>query len=166
MNLFKNISVVCFIIILFTCILFGNSLPNEKPKDFNFIFNYGVGAKNQLNTITGIYTKDMINSTSITTNLILSDEEMNVIYLDMMNINILNYPKNYKPLINGFVTPYETYFIKIIYNGKEKNIYWEDETCSKTKRAEQLRKLFFIIFEIIRNNDEYKKLPEARGGYM
>ena len=31
-----------------------------KPKDFNFVFNYGVNSKNGLNTIKGEYTKDMV----------------------------------------------------------------------------------------------------------
>lgn len=142
-----------------------NQLSLAKPKDFNFVFNYGVGAKNQLDTIKGQYTKDMVIEPSVSTNLKLTDEEMNTIYSEMMRINILDYPENFKPKNNGFQTPFSTYHIKIIIDGKEKNISWEDENISQSKEAVQLRELFKKIQEIIVNKEEFKKLPEAKGGY-
>ncbi|WP_253200693.1 hypothetical protein [Clostridium sp. CF012] len=86
--MFKKLIFLCLFLILFS--FFGcnststkNGLPDVKPKDFNFVFNYGVNSKNGLNTIKREYTKDMVIDPSITTNLILSNEEMNSIYLDM-----------------------------------------------------------------------------------
>lgn len=83
----------------------------------------------------------------------------------MMKINILNYSEDFKPKSDILQTPFETYSIKIIFNGKEKSIYWEDENVSETKEAILLRELFRKIKEIVINKDEYKKLPEAKGGY-
>jgi hypothetical protein len=140
-------------------------LPNTKPKDFNFVFNYGVNAKNQLDTIKGQYTKDMVIDPSVTTNLILSDEEMSIIYSEMKKINILNYPENFNPKSNMHRTPFETYSIKIAIDGKEKYIYWKDENISESKKAIELRVLFKKIQEIIINKEQYKKLPVANGGY-
>lgn len=142
-----------------------SQMPDAKSKDFNFVFNYGVNAKNQLDTIKGQYTKDMVIEPSVTTNLILSHEEMNSIYLEMKKINILNYPDKFTPKRNMSSTPFETYSMKIIINGKEKNIYWEDENVSETKEAIQLRELFKKIQKIIISKEEYKKLPPAKGGY-
>jgi len=142
-----------------------NQFSTVKPKDFNFIFNYGVGAKNQLDTIKGKYTKDMIIEPSIITDLVLSDGEMNNIYLDMMKINILNYPENFNPESDVIQTPFLTYYIKIVIDDKEKNIYWKDENVSETKEAIELRMLFNKIEEIIINKEEYKKLPPTKGGY-
>lgn len=168
LNLFKKI--VLLFLIGFSLVACNstnttNQLPEVKPKDFNFVFNYGVNAKNQLNTIRGQYTKDMITEPSITTDFKLSDEEMNIIYLGMKKINIMNYPENFIPKSNHFQTPFNTYSIKIVMEGKEKNIYWKDENVSETKEAEQLREQFKKIQELIINKDEYKKLPEAQGGY-
>ena len=70
-------------------------LNQTKSKNFNFVFNFGY--RNQLNTIKGQYTKDMIIEQSITTDLILSDEEMNSIYIEMKKINILAYPEFFNP---------------------------------------------------------------------
>jgi hypothetical protein len=169
-NLFKKIMFLCLFLIVF--LLIGrnststrNQLPDAKPKNFNFVFNYGVNAKNQLDTIKEEYTKDMVIDPSVTTNFILSDEEMNIIYSEMKKINILNYPENFNPKSNMHRTPFETYSIKIVIDGKEKNIYWKDENISETKEAIQLRKLFKQIEEIIINKEEYKKLPAANGGY-
>jgi hypothetical protein len=142
-----------------------NQLPESKPKDFNFVFSYGVGSKNQLDTIKGQYTKDMITEPSVSTNLKLSDEDMNTIYSEIRKINILDYPDNFKPKNNAIQTPYYTYTFKIIANGMEKNISWADENVSESKEAVQLRKLFKKIQEIIESKEEYKKLPEGKGGY-
>lgn len=168
MKLFKEISVLCLLLILFSligCSSANNRLPNEKPKDFNFTLNYGVNAKNQLNTTNGQYTKDMVNEPSVTTNLKISDEEMKSIYLEMKRVNILHYPDNFNPKSNMLQTPFQTYSLKIIFNGKEKNIYWKDESVSEAKEAVQLRQLFTRIQEIVVNKEEYKKLPAAKGGY-
>jgi hypothetical protein len=168
LKLFRNI--ICLFLILFSvvgCTLTNNEnqLPNSKPADFNFIFNYGINAKNQLNTIEGTYTKDMVLEESITTDLKLSDEEMDIIYLAMKDINILNYPENFTPKSNTMLTPYQTYSMKIYFSGKEKSIYWKDENVSKTKEATQLRELFIKIEEFIYNKEEYKKLPQPKSGY-
>ena len=142
-----------------------NQLPVIKPNDFNFVFNYGINAKNQLDTDKGQYTKDMIMDPSITTNLILSDEEMNSIYLEMRKINIWNYSENLNSKSNQRQTPFQTYSIKIVIDGKEKTIVWEDKSVAESKDAVKLRKLFEKIEEIIIQREEYKKLPQAKGGY-
>ena len=142
-----------------------NQLPEAKPKDFNFVFNYGVNAKNQLNTIKGQYTKDMVTEPSVTTDLILSDEEMNSIYLEMRKINILAYFESFNPKSNQRQTPFQTYSIKIVIDGKEKNIDWKDENVSKSKDSIKLRALFEKIKAIIIQKEDYKKLPPAKGGY-
>jgi len=167
MKLFKKMSALLLLIIF--SILAGCSssskLPDEMPKDFNFIFSYGVNAKNQLNTLKGQFTKDMVLEPSVTTNLKLSDEEMKSIYKEMIKINILSYPDKFEPKSNMYQTPFYTYSLKIIYNSMEKNIFWEDENASKASEAVKLRKLFDNIVQLIISKDEYKKLPPAKGGY-
>lgn len=156
-----------FTLLLVSCSSLGvtNQLPVSKPKDFNFIFNYGVDAKNQLDTVKGQFTKDMIAEPSITAELKLSGEEMNAIYSKMQKINILNYPENFNPKSNVRQTPFQTYSIKIIADGEEKSIYWEDESVSEIKEAVQLRELFNEIQEVIINKEGYKTLPVPKGGY-
>lgn len=170
MKMHKKISILCFTLIFFSfagCSQAKHTekLPDEKPKDFGFVFNYGVGAKNQLDTAKGKFTKDMIVEPSVITDLKLTEEEMNNIYSQMKKINILSYPNNFKPRSNMRRMPVHSYTIKIIYGVREKNIEWEDESASDSSDAVQLRELFKKIEEIIANREEYKKLPKAKGGY-
>ena len=170
MNLFNRL--VCLCVLLIITLLSGcsslntqNKLPTSKPVNFNFVFNYGVGAKNQLDTFKGQFTKDMVMDPSITTGLKLSDEDMDTIYSELRKINILGYPENFKP--KGFTesTPYITYNFSITANGIEKKITWFDKNDSITEEAVQLRELFYKIKGIIESTDEYKKLPDAKPGY-
>ncbi|MGH4124725.1 MAG: hypothetical protein ACREV6_17520 [Clostridium sp.] len=80
-------------------------------------------------------------------------------------MNIFNYPENFNPNSNIRQTPFYTYSIKIVIDGKEKNIYWKDENVSETKEVIQFRDLFKKIQETINNKEEYKKLPPENGGY-
>ncbi|WP_029160011.1 hypothetical protein [Clostridium scatologenes] len=155
------------VFVLVGCNLSNSSskLPDSKPKDFNFVFNYGINAKNRLNTIQGNYTKDMIGESPITINLKLSDKDMESIYSEMKKINILSYPENFEPQGNVLQKPFKTYTIKAIYDGKEKNIFWKDENMSKDKNAVQLRDLFKKIQETIESKEDYKKLPIPQSGY-
>jgi hypothetical protein len=143
-----------------------NQLPKSKPKDFNFVLNYGVNAINELNTVKGTYTKDLVGDGTITTGLKLSEKEMKNIYKEMRDIDILNYPAMFAPESKSYQTPFPTYLIKIYYNGSEKRIYWVDDKDSKTKEAVRLRELFQKIHEIVIDKDEYKKLPPIKGGYV
>lgn len=138
-----------------------NQLPESKLKDFNFVFNYGVNAKNQLDTAKGQFIKDMVSEPSITTNLKLSDEEMNTIYSEMRKINILDYPDKFNPKSNTSQTPFDTYSIKIIIDGKEKSINWKDENVSESKEAVQLRKLFKNIQKMNKGNSIRSSLKNA-----
>jgi hypothetical protein len=136
-----------------------------KPADFNFIFHYGVDGKNQLDTFEDVFVQDMVVEPSITTELKLSDKEMDAIYNEMMRINIQSYPSYFKPKRNVIVTPFSTYKIKVVIAGSVKNIEWKDKNLSEEKQAVQLRNLFVKIQEVIVNREEFKKLPKPSSWY-
>ena len=170
MKFFNKVMFLCILLsmnLLIRCNLVStkNKLSSEKPKDFNFIFSYGVGSKNKLDTLTSNYTKDMITEPSVSTKIELSNEDIDTIYSEMRRINILDYPDNFETENNDIQTPYYTYNLKIIINGIEKNIYWEDKSKSKSEKAIQLRELFNKIQKVIESTEEYKKLPKVKGGY-
>ena len=60
--------------------------------DFDLIFKYGVGAKNELNTYNGTYVKDMVTAPSVTTNLSLTIEEKRQILQRIAEIGFFTYP--------------------------------------------------------------------------
>lgn len=169
MRLFKKVLYLCLFLTLFSFVgcktKTEKQMPATMPKDFNFIFKYGVGSKNIIDTSIGQFTRDMAMDPSITTDLNLSEDEMNIIYQEMIKTNILSYPESFNTNSNLHQTPYSTYSIKFTYDGKVKTIFWSDENASKAKAAVRLRELFHKIEDIIMNKEEFKNLPQPRGGY-
>lgn len=162
------ITFTVFVFVLTSCNIFSKptfSLPDTMPKDFGFVLDYGVLEKNQLDTIKGTYTKDLILAPQVTTDLVLSDTKMAEIYQMMKDIDILSYPETYTVNSDVHMTPYQSYSITITYDGKTKSIHWDDESGSDETKALKLRELFARIHEIVSETAQYKQLPEAQGGY-
>lgn len=137
---------------------------------FNLIFKYGVGAKNELNTFNGTYTKDMIVDPPITVDLSLSKKEMKTIYNKMAEINFFDYPDQYTILIPpgegvGMVTPHSTYYFKVENGSSVKELTWEDYITNRDEKADKLRELIKVIRDIVESKREYKALPVPKGGY-
>ena len=55
---------------------------------------------------------------------------------------------------------------KVEYDSKVKELWWEDEIQNENKDADKLRELINLIRDIVKSKDEYKELPEPKGGYM
>ncbi|MEF9952879.1 MAG: hypothetical protein RR838_09810 [Clostridium sp.] len=139
-------------------------LQGSKPKDFNIVLNYGVEAKNQIDTINGRFTKDMITLEPVKVQLKLTEEEMNIIYEEIKKIDILNYPNYYKIKSEAFKIPHEKYILRVVMNGEEKTILW-DENNSIDGEVVKLNNIVKKIRDMIENKKEYKSLPEAVGAY-
>jgi hypothetical protein len=145
--------------------------PAPVKSNFNFIFKYGIGARNELDTFKGTYIKDMIIDASITVKLSLSEEEMERIYQKMMEIDFFSYLDRFKLAIpagepTGIVTPYSTYYFKVEHDSQYKELWWGDEITNPDEKADKLRELITLIRNIIESKEEYKKLPEPRSGYL
>lgn len=146
-------------------------LTTPSESNLNLIFKYGVGAKNELNTFNGTYTKDMILDPSITANLSLSNDELDRIYRKMIEIKLFDYPDSFSVSVppgeaTGVVTPYSSYYFKVEYDSKVKELWWDDNITNEDEKAERLRELIRLIIDIIESKEEYKKLPSPRGGYL
>ena len=151
--------------------LVGCSTPSDKESDFNFIFKYGVTARNELNTFRGTYTKDMVADPTITIDLALTEEEFDRIYRKMIEINFFDYPDEFSVSTDpgeliSIIRPYSSYYFKVEYESSIKELRWEDEIKNEDKEADKLRELIKLIKDIIENRAEYKELPEPTSGYM
>ena len=108
---------------------------------------------------------------SITVNLSLSKEELGRIYQKMVEIDFFDYPDEYKATVfpwqsKGLKLPYSSYYFRVEYDSKTKELSWKDNILNKDKRAEKLRELIKFIRDIIESKEECKQLPPARGGYI
>ena len=149
----------------------GCSTTQPTESSFNLIFKYGVGARNELSTFEDTYTKDMVMDPSITVNLSLTEEELDRIYQKMVEINFFDYPDRFSVSVPAgelvtMVTPHMSYYFKVEYDSRIKELWWEDEIMNENEEASRLREFIQLIRDIIESKEEYKELPEPTSGYL
>ena len=138
------------------------SLPPLDPlTGFNFIFRYGVGGKNEINTFDQTYTKDMVIDPPIKIKFKLADGEPAEIYQKINDLNLFN--KN--PVLNTFsqMAPCSNYHLKIQTGSIQKELSWND--C-RSEIRDEFRQFANYLINIIESKEEYKKLPTPKGGYL
>lgn len=147
--------------------------PQDNAEGFSLVFEYGVGGsptKNVLDMSRGTFTKDMVVDPPITVKLNLGENELVRIRAKMDEIDFWSYPDvlEYEmPPEGGYsVTPYGSYYFRAKRGLNVKELRWDDEHGDQSARAVKLRELIRLVREIIEFTDEYKALPEPRGGYM
>lgn len=139
----------------------------------NFIFRYGViGAKqlNELDTLSGIFIKDMVNKDPVRTRLNLTQDEMDTIYNKMVDIDFFSFPRVFKPKLEGDIigegTPFMIYYLEYINETGTKIVQWDTKyLVPKDTRYKNLKELANLIIEIIQDKPEYKELPKPTAGY-
>lgn len=143
-------------------------IPKDMPSDFDFSIQFGVQKRNEINTFDGTITKDLIANGTATTELILTEEEMQNVFKKMNEINIAETKEFVPKSINGIVCvqePHEEDEWKITINGETITHLISGEYCELTNDAKQLIELRNYVFKIIKSKSEYKSLPESKGGY-
>ena len=146
-------------------------VPIENTADLNFVFQYGYMYGNKIDTFHGTYHKDMILDPDITIDLKLTTDELAQILEKMEEIDFFNYPDVFRIEVppGGLVmsvTPCESYYFKVEYGSVTKELRWQDEIRNENEKADRLRELIEFITNIIESKEEYKSLPEPRGGYL
>jgi len=143
-----------------------NTGSSPQKNDFNLLFRYGVGAKNELNTFEGTYTKDMVLDPPITVSLTLSEEELAQIRQKMIAIDFFNYPEGFPLRTDFFVTPRTDYYIEVENGSIVKEVSWNTNSMLENKVQDNLGQLIDCITSIVEQKPEFKALPPARGGYL
>ncbi|MCR4280470.1 MAG: hypothetical protein NUV82_03540 [Candidatus Komeilibacteria bacterium] len=130
--------------------------------DFDFIFRYGVDAKNELNTISDRFTRDMVMEPAVTVEMRLSEEEMADIYQKIVRLNLLS--KDPNPSKNTrYVTPCSTYSLNVSMDGVNDELKWSD--C-QAEIDINFRVFTDYLIQLIHAHPEYKNLPVPTGGYQ
>lgn len=155
------VSVILSFIMLIGC-TGSQQAENHSPDDFNFMFSYGVNAKNKLNTFEHTFTKDLIMDGLIDVPFALTDEEKQRIYEKMQDIALFDYPEYSTGVLSE---PSQGYIFIIERNGEQQTIGWSGG-FTREKRDRDFQSLVNMIIEIIESHEEYKSLPEASGGYL
>lgn len=160
-KLFYEILAV-IVLIIGGCVTRQPAIPpaTSSESNFNLLFKYGFGACNELNTFKGICIKDMIGIGKLS----LSNEELDRIYKKMIEIDFFSYPDVFSGNVIGVVKPHPSYYFKVEYNSKIKELSWE-EKITKDEKAEKLMELIKLIIDILESKEEYKRLPSRGGMY-
>jgi len=143
----------------------SNIMPENTPEDFNFSINFGIGMKNEINTFEGTFTKDLITVGTVTTDITFTEEEMDLIYAEMREINIADAKQFIPETIDCEMEPYGEDEWNILIDGETIRHSVSETYCNPTNDAKQLIELRETIFDIIQEKDNYKELPDAEGGY-
>ncbi len=136
--------------------------PTGEPANFNLVFKYGVGAKNELSTFNQTYTRDMVMDQPVTVQLKFSDSELASIYQKINDLQLFD--KSKEPIEgNMFVTPCSSYYLKVQVDSIQKELSWDNCRGKISNRFQQFTN---FMIQLIESKEEYKKLPTPRGGYL
>jgi len=146
----------------------GAQLPAVQPADFGFVAAYGVGARNQIDTFKGTFTKDIISQTKAnpTIELSLTSDELASLYRDLRTMRILGYPSNLDTTTGMTASSPTSYLLRIRAGGIEKSISWGYGDFAGTPEAQALQDWFEKLREMIEAKPEYQRMPPLEGGYM
>ncbi len=160
------IIVLVLVLVSLSC---NDSGTDPANRHFNMSLKYGVGARNELNTFTDTFTKDLVLDGTVTTRLVLSAAELESLEARFLSINIFAYPDTFVAQHTDSVTimtPHTSYVLKLTRDREQKVIYWEDAIISSDPRATELRGVFDFVRTLVEGKAEYRRLPPARGGYI
>ncbi len=134
-------------------------------KTFDFVFRYGVGAKNELNTYSGTFTLDMVSDPSITADLKLTVEDKWQILQKINETDFFNLPSSYPKEPNMWMSTQVDYYIKAQYGSRVNEITWNNNSHIDGN-VEKLQQLADLMIGTIQGKAEYKALPTPRSGYV
>jgi hypothetical protein len=182
-NVKRTILSIILVITLAVSIIKFYNYQQEKD-NFNIIFRYGVEdevnallfhynrkPKNMLNTLSDTFEKDLVENGKAKTKLVLTESEMKELETYIIERDIMNYPDKITFETKTDIGRGRSY-LTLYVGGQEKTIEWINIWTSKgyTKemknQVKNLDELGIMIFEMIQNKEEFKKLPDAKGGYL
>lgn len=109
----------------------------------------------------------MVTESPIIVDMKLSSEDMQKILSKMLEIDFFSYPEVLESKTTSFVIPVVTYEYQVDYQGKQKNLSWTNKLeRQKDLQTQKLEELNNLIINIIKSQDEFKQLPEPKGGYL
>ncbi|WDF04757.1 MULTISPECIES: hypothetical protein [Shouchella] len=146
--------------------LSGVSLPEEQPEDFNFRLAYGVSPQtfNEINTIDGTYTKDLVTAGTETASFLWTEEEVAFFYQQFKQLDIFDLPRQSEKASSPCSVPYQSYELYLVADEEEYTLSW-DSSCSNKALEEWEAFMHAVGDDIIYPSEAYQSLPEAVGGY-
>lgn len=135
------------------------------PEDFEIVFKYGVRTRNILNTSAGTYTKDLIQDPPVTTELTLTERELDTIW-QLIQENRFYTLEEQSWARAQSISPEYKYTLFVHAEGySDKGVTMTDLYSNYPPNEEAFFNITKKIVSIIENKPAYKALPKPRGGY-
>lgn len=163
-RMIRKLRKACALLLLLLLLLLAACGAPEQvqvPDDFSFVFSYGVMNKNVLHTGERTFTKDLVADGVQTTELVLSEEQMALIYAKMQEIELFDYPSE---IAGTNVKPASGYRFEIQKSGVRQTIDWSG-LFRETERDQAFKQLTQMIIDMIEATPSYQALPKANGYY-
>jgi hypothetical protein len=160
--------IICIFTILSSVILGCSTEVSVKtiqdmPEDFDFILSYGTYGKQKIDTFKDVVVKDLVEDGVFEANISLTEEEMKQIHHEMVKINVMG-ELDLEEDKECNVEPPSISVWEIHMDGNTKSFSYQSY-CDYPEDALKLLKLEEYIHNIVSTKEEYKELPESRGGY-
>jgi hypothetical protein len=138
-----------------------------SPDQPQILFYWGNYGRNRLDTLTGTVTKDLIVDGQVTAPLVLSASEVARIVALADSVGFFRLSSDLHPSpIMGDRTPCRTYLLRIV-NGSEAHVVrWDDCELGPSPERDRARIVGRAIELLVQHKEAFRKLPEARGGYL
>lgn len=160
LSIFISLLLIIDIFALFIKPISPVQLPKKMPQNFNFIAVIGFESYT-INTYENTLTKQYQWDVDTTIKVEIEESFKKEIYDYLRKIDIFRYPANYAPISYISVSPSFEYYLKFTADSIEFVIDWTENTCSDSKDAKQLSKLFEKFAKYIEKLDKEMKLPES-----
>ncbi len=147
---------------------YGNVLPpyDSSRNPVNVDFKFGVGARNELDTFQGTFTKDLFIDGTVTARMILSETELKQIQQKLKENDFFNTPETF-PLKEPITVPDMSYYLKVQDGTTVKEVSWNEmNSVMDSSTSTRLSTIAGFLVDLIVQKPEYQKLPPANGYYL
>lgn len=111
---------------------------DSSQNPVNIVFKFGVGAKNELDTFNGTFTKDLVIDGTTSTRLALSAEELKQVEQKLVNIGFFNLPESFPRRTDRWVSTQEDYYLRIEKGTTVKEASWNTNSMIDSSTEQDL----------------------------
>ncbi len=145
-------------------------VPQPAERIVSVRFDFGVGARNHLDTVSGLYTHDMVCDPPVTVPMQLTDEDAARILAAAQAIAFFAPPRENQSASTAPATcsivPCTTWHLEIQTNLRSNSLSWDNCNCSIGPDGERGEAAASAVEGAIRANPAFATLPKPRCGYL
>ncbi|WP_404458264.1 hypothetical protein [Sutcliffiella horikoshii] len=133
------------------------------PTDFEFSLTYGTYGKQKVDTFHDMVIKDLVIYGTIEVEIPLTVEEKNLIYNEMLKLNIMgDWTIDRELQCAAEPSSFTSWHIQM--NGETKEFSYGD-FCEYPEDVRRLIDLEDFIHDLVAAKEEYQELPDSNGWY-